>query len=87
MGKTLNDLWCSYLSDASPDQSREMKKIYSRALSEKEKFSTDFTEEQKKAMNKYEELCGEISALCEREAFLRGVRFTATFLLEALCEG
>lgn len=86
MNKTLEDLWYSYQTENPNDPVSEKKHLAAALNSAGQRLRADLTDEQKEALENYEECLNEIGGIAEREAFIKGVRFATKFLIEAMYE-
>lgn len=65
-------------------QTKEEKKITDMLVACEEKLHERLTEEQVEELEKYKDCLDEMGNIAERNAFVKGVRFAAVFLIEAL---
>ena len=85
MKKTLEELWYSYLLENPPKMDRAQAKTLKKITEEYEGLIEILDETQKEKLRTYETDLNELSDLSEKRAFIKGVRFAASFLVEALC--
>ncbi len=86
MQDILSDIWYSYLTETSLRKSKRRKEISESLEKNATVLRAKADEEGKRSFEQYEEGVFELSALFEKEAFLKGVRFAAQFLVAALYE-
>lgn len=84
MKRVLEDLWYSYQMENAVKVGKEEKEMAKRISLAEEALHQSLNEEQKAALKVYENCLDEISGVCEKNAFVKGVRFAVNFLLEAL---
>ena len=84
MKRILEDLWYSYQIENVAKFGNEEKEMANKISIAEETLQKSLTDEQKAALKVYEDCLDEVSAACEKKAFVKGVRFAVGFLLEAL---
>ena len=84
MKKTLEELWYSYLLQNSPKMDRAQEKTLKRITEDYDGLIQILDETQKEKLRIYETHLNELSDLSEKRAFIKGVRFAASFLVETL---
>lgn len=84
MKNLLEDLWFSYEIERSIVLSDSERSIANSASDIRDKIYATLTPTQKADFDSYEELSNETCIIYEREAFIKGVKFTAGFLAEAI---
>ncbi len=84
MKKTLYDLWYSYISQASDQVNDEQSTLLDDVVRYGEALRGELSAAQEETFLHYEDAVIALNAVIEREAFYKGIHFTASFLLEAL---
>ena len=84
MEKTLKDLWNSYQAENLLKNSAEGKKALGKLIVSEEKLNKHLTDNQKELLKAYDNCLNEISDICERKAFIKGIRFATQYLIEAI---
>lgn len=84
MKNLLEDIWFSYEMEKKTDLSDSERSIANSASDSRDKLYATLTPEQKADFDSYEELSNEICLIYEKEAFIKGVKFTAGFLADAI---
>ena len=84
MKNLLEDLWFSYEIEKKTYLSDSERSIANSASDSRDKLYATLTPEQKADFDIYEDLSNETCIIYEREAFIKGVKFTAGFLTEAI---
>ena len=84
MKRMLEDLWYSYQMENAVKASKPEKEMAKRISTAEEVLHRSLNDEQKAALKAYEACLDEISGVCEKNAFVKGIRFAVGFLLEAL---
>ena len=84
MNSFLQDLWYTYELQRFRPQDAEERELLSLIVRSEETLFANLNEEQKALLKKYKDSIRDLHCLSERDAFVRGVRFAAAFLTEAL---
>ena len=84
MKNTLEDLWFSYLMEQRVALADSDKIIVNSLSNKREEIYKTLDSEQKNAFEKYEESSDNVSIIYEKQAFIKGVKFAANILLDAL---
>lgn len=85
MRKDLEDLWFYYLIEV-PIKRSSKEKATIKGWAEKEQyFRSRLNDEQLAVLAEYDNAVSEVSRISEKNAFIKGVKFTARFFIEALC--
>lgn len=84
MKNFLENLWFNYEIEKKTELSDSERGIVNSSSDSRNKIYSTLTPEQKADFDSYEELSNEICLIYEKEAFIKGVKFTATFLAEAI---
>ena len=84
MKSILEDLWYSYQMENAVKAGKQEREMAERISIAEGVLHQSLTKEQKAALKAYEDCLDEISGVCEKNAFVKGVRFAVGFLLEAL---
>ncbi len=86
MKKELEKLWYSYaIEDVSERNDKEVEIIKNWSAKETE-FRAKLNDEQKSLLEDYDAAVCKMSSVSEKNAFIKGVKFTTRFFIEALCE-
>ena len=84
MKRILEDLWYSYQMENAVKFGKEEKEMAKKISIAEEALHRSLNDEQKAALKVYENCLDEISNVCEKNAFVKGVCFAVGFLMEAL---
>lgn len=85
MKKVLHNLWHSYLIEE--ELPREEREELAKSVSNTDNALRDtLNKEQKALLEEYDRAVCLLGCATEKHAFIKGVRFTIKFLIEALCE-
>ena len=85
MKKVLHNLWHSYLIEE--ELPREEREELAKNVSNTDNALRDtLNKEQKALLEEYDRAVCLLGCATEKHAFIKGVRFTIKFLIEALCE-
>ena len=84
MKNLLEELWFSYQMEKPTVLSDCERGIVNSSSNRRDKIYETLTPEQKADFDSYEELSNEICLIYEKEAFIKGVKFTAGFLADAI---
>lgn len=84
MKKLLEDLWYSYEMQSTVKQSEEEEALMELIVLHEEKLHASLNAEQLEQLKKYEDCVDGLHDIAEKVAFVKGVRFAAAFLTEAL---
>lgn len=84
MKNFLEDLWFSFEIEKRTVLSDSERGIVNSSSESRKKIYDTLTPEQKADFDSYEELSNEICLIYEKEAFIKGVKFTAGFLADAI---
>lgn len=83
MSKLLESLWYDYISQESA-RSDELNAVSEKIAQSRDFLLGDLNNEQKSALMEYENCLNQLHAVCEKDAFVRGVRFAVQFLGDAV---
>lgn len=86
MPKLLESLWYNYISQESV-RTDELNAVSEKISHSREFLMGDLNNTQKEALLEYEDCLNELHAVCEKDAFVRGIRFAVRFLLDAVSGG
>lgn len=86
MKNFLENLWYSQPWINPMEGSSEKSKLVELTRTNQTKLRTNLTQEQAETLDKYDACMGELRDLSEAEAFIKGARFAAMFLVGVLCE-
>ena len=84
--KTLHTLW-EYIEAFEPLSSEEERKALMGVLQRAELLEKTLNQEQKGLLDLYRDSIYELDSICQCEAFVKGVRFATSYLLEAILGG
>lgn len=85
MKKVLHNLWHSYLIEE--ELPREEREELAKNVSNTDNALRDtLNKEQKALLEEYDRAVCLLGCATKKHAFIKGVRFTIKFLIEALCE-
>ncbi|MBO5356084.1 MAG: hypothetical protein J6B09_08465 [Clostridia bacterium] len=84
MKKILEDLWKSYQMENLLKNSTEGQEILQKLIMNEEILNEHLTDKQKEFFKAYDNCLSEISDICERMAFIKGIRFATQYLIEAI---
>ncbi|MBQ9081003.1 MAG: hypothetical protein IJY27_08040 [Clostridia bacterium] len=84
MKKALEDLWYRRQMENTSKRGTEQEKILATLILNEEKLRENLNEELTELLNNYENCMNELNSISETQAFIEGVRFAATFLIEAI---
>lgn len=84
MKRTLEAVWEWYLAEHAEERSEEAKALQRAMIEEADALHELLNDEQTDALQKYEDRMNELASLLESEAFIKGVRFATTYMLEAM---
>ena len=84
MDNFLKNLWYTSLMENSVEKDYEKKKLSKVADNCEEKLLGAMNDEQKKTFTEYTTAISNINSMTESDAFVKGVRFAVTFMMEAL---
>ena len=87
MNSLLDDLWYSYQLEKNAHTTEEEKALLSRIVQAGDILYEELNAEQKKLLEEYLSLQGQLNGLCEKKAYHTGIRFTLRLLTEALLPG
>ncbi len=86
MKKELEKLWYSYIiEEVSKRNDQEIEIIKNWSAKEAE-FRAKLNDEQKALLEDYDAAVCKMSSASEKNAFIKGVKFTTRFFIEVLCE-
>ena len=80
--EALDKLW-EYIETFNPYASEEEKAILIVVAEKSEKIEKSMTDEQMPIFEEYRDSLSELHSIERKEAFIKGVRFTTQFLLDA----
>lgn len=86
MKKELDNLWYSYLMESVLKKSDKENQLIKQFSTDENALVKTLNDEQKLLFDKYDKSLSSLNGLTEKMAFIKGVKFTVRFLLEALCE-
>ncbi len=84
MKKALENLWYSYQMENPVKYDEKENQAVDRLIAAEKVLHQHLNGEQKEMLKKYEDCLDEMSGICEKNAFVKGVRFATEFLLEVL---
>lgn len=84
MSKMLENLWDSDPMEDFVERNEEKKRILDQLIINEEKLRANLDEEQAEMLKICEDCLNDISAIDEKEAFMKGIRFATRFMVEAL---
>ena len=84
MKHLLEELWNSYLTQKPTEQTEEKRELIGAILEVEDKLREKLDEKQIDLLEQYVDCIGNLHAVSETEAFIGGVRFASSFLVEAL---
>lgn len=84
MKHLLEELWNSYLTQKPTEQTEEKRELIDAILEVEDKLREKLDEKQIDLLEQYVDCIGNLHAVSETEAFIAGVRFASSFLVEAL---
>ena len=83
MNNLLNDLWDNYLMELPMEKNEEKRLILNKVMECEAYLDANLSDEQKQKFHDFDNGLSEVTAINEREAFVRGVRFAVRFILES----
>ncbi len=83
MKTVLEELWYSYLEDNDPKLSCEEKRLLEILVKSENGLREELNDKQIELLEDFTECWGELSSVCRKESFIKGVRFATQYLLEA----
>ena len=86
MKKELDNLWYSYLIESVLKKSDKEKELIKQFSTDNNALMETLNNQQKELLEKYDQSLSTLNGLTEKMAFIKGVKFTARFLFEALSE-
>ncbi|MBQ8765368.1 MAG: hypothetical protein IJZ16_01030 [Clostridia bacterium] len=86
MKKELDNLWYSYLIESVLKKSDKEKELIKQFSTDNNTLIETLNNQQKELLEKYDQSLSTLNGLTEKMAFIKGVKFTARFLFEALSE-
>ena len=84
MKKTLENLWYMYQMENRVPYDAQEEQVIDQLVAAEKMLHEQLSEVQKAALKKYEDLLDEIGGICEKRAFIKGIRFATKFMLEIL---
>lgn len=87
MKKTLETLWSAYQMEFPSKQSEEEKEVLHTLVAAEDKLLAELNGEQIRTLKVLEDCLGDLECLADKEAFIRGIRFATSYLIEAMCGG
>ncbi|MBQ2726269.1 MAG: hypothetical protein IJF78_11235 [Clostridia bacterium] len=87
MNKLLESLWYDYISQEPGRLSDELRAVRCELRVKEDALFGELNNTQKSALLEYEDCLNELHAVCEKDAFVRGIRFAVRFLLDAVSGG
>lgn len=81
---TLEQLWYLYQSEYPLKVCSQEKELVKEMEEYGDKLRASINEQQNEMLQRYQDLWDRVSCFSEKEAFIKGVRFAAGFLLDAL---
>lgn len=86
MKKVLHNLWHSYLIEEELPRGAREEQLIKNVSDTDNALRETLNKEQKSLLEEYDRAVCLLSCATERHAFIKGVKFTVSFFLEALCE-
>ena len=86
MKSVLEKLWFDYISDESNKISEEEKAIVEKLNSFHDILVEKLDKKQCEELEEYIDLTCELDSLYTKSAFIKGCKFTASFLIEVICK-
>lgn len=86
MEKELEKLWYSYLIEEVSKKCDKETNLIRKLSADESALRSKLNEEEIELLEKYDASVNEMCSLSEKHAFIKGVRFTVRFFIEALCE-
>lgn len=86
MQNLLETLWYSDLTENPIEMSEEKKRLLHSLVEDEKALCASFSKEQKILFEKYESSSGDMRDICEKQAYISGIKFATKFIIEALCE-
>ena len=86
MKKTLEELWYSHLIESTNHHFKEEKELLEKISEKHTALQTELDQGQKATLEEWENLIWNLCSISEKNAFIEGVRFTTSFLWEAMSE-
>ncbi len=86
MKKELEKLWYSYIIEEVSKRNDQEKEIIKNWSAKETDFRAKLNDEQMTLLEEYDAAVCKMSSASEKNAFIKGVKFTTRFFIEALCE-
>lgn len=86
MKKELEKLWYSYIIEEVSKRNDQEKELIKNWSVKESIFRAKLNDEQKVLLEEYDAAVCKMSSASEKIAFIKGVKFTTRFFIEALCE-
>lgn len=86
MKNELEKLWYSYIIEEVSKRNDQEKEIIRNWSAKETDFRAKLNDEQKALLEEYDAAVCKMSGTSEKNAFIKGVKFTTRFFIEALCE-
>ncbi len=80
----LTDLWDSYFMEIPMEKDSEKRLILNKVIECERFLDENLSEDLKRKFHEFDNGLSEVTAINERESFVRGVRFAVRLILEAL---
>lgn len=84
--KELEKLWHSYIIEETSKRNDQETELIKNWSAKESNFRAKLNQEQLKLLEEYDAAVCKMSSATEKNAFVKGVKFTARFFIEALCE-
>lgn len=84
MPNLLLDLWDGYFFELPAESSAEQRLILDRVIECEKLLNEKLPDELKKSFHQFDDGISKVTAIAEREAFVKGVRVGVRFIMDAL---
>lgn len=84
MNDFLKSIWYLSIMEDTFEKNDEEKRLLKEAAAYEDELTKNMTDEQKEILFEYSCCLSEISCVCDAKAFVKGVKFAASFITEAL---
>ncbi len=83
---TLEDIWYLYQAEYPMKQNKEINELFRMLEKLREKLVNGICKGEASVLEEYEQIRDKMECVVEKDAFIKGVKFAAGFLVEALDE-
>ena len=86
MEKELEQLWYSYIAETGTVRTESDRAIIRNLSVKDEQLRSKLNQEQTNLLEEYDKAFTATYNLLEKDAFIKGIKFTTRFLFESLCD-